>query len=123
MITNMPPDVLVVDDDATFRALAMRLLARAGLTVAGEADSVRRAMEAAIELQPGAVLLDVGLPDGNGVTLARELVALPWKPRVLLTSSDADAATPAEVDRAGAAGFIAKDALTDAALLRVFAVG
>jgi DNA-binding NarL/FixJ family response regulator len=118
----MARDVLVVDDDPTFRALAVRLLQRAGLRVAGEADSVRRAMEVALDVQPGAVLLDVGLPDGNGVSLAGELVALPWTPLVLLTSSDADAATTTEVERAGAAGFIPKDALTDVALRRVFAV-
>src|SRR3954452_14990998 len=57
--STMPPDVLVVDDDPTFRALAVRLLQRAGLRVTGEADSVRRAMEVALDIQPGAVLLDV----------------------------------------------------------------
>jgi DNA-binding NarL/FixJ family response regulator len=117
----MPAEVLIVDDDPTFRALAVRLLKRAGLSVVGEADSVRRAMEAMLDLKPAAVLLDVGLPDGNGVTLAGELTALPWSPRVVLTSSDADAATPTEVDRAGAAAFIAKGELTDVALRKVFA--
>jgi DNA-binding NarL/FixJ family response regulator len=118
----MPADVLIVDDDPTFRALAVRLLEKAGLHVAGEADTVRRAMEVVLDLRPGAVLLDVGLPDGSGITLAGELTSLPWQPHVVLTSSDADAASADDVDRAGAAAFIAKEALTEVALRRVFAV-
>jgi DNA-binding NarL/FixJ family response regulator len=114
-------EVLVVDDDPGFRALAMRLLESAGLHVAGEADTVRRAMEAVLDLRPDAVLLDVGLPDGDGVTLAGELTSLPWRPLVVLTSSDVDAASADEVDRSGAASFIAKHELTDAALRKAFA--
>jgi DNA-binding NarL/FixJ family response regulator len=117
----MAAGVLVVDDDASFRALAIRLLETAGLRIAGEADTVRRAMEAVLDLRPDAVLLDVGLPDGDGITLAGELVALPWKPCVVLTSSDADAASAADVDRSGAAAFIGKADLSDAALRRAFA--
>jgi DNA-binding NarL/FixJ family response regulator len=57
--------------------------------VVGEADSVAAAREAAARLEPSAVLLDVELPDEDGITLARELAALPWRPRVVLTSIDA----------------------------------
>jgi DNA-binding NarL/FixJ family response regulator len=115
------PDVLVVDDDAAFRALAVRLLQAAGFRVAGEADSVRRAMEAVLDLRPAAVLLDVGLPDGDGITLAAELVSLPWSPRVVLTSSDGDAASSADVNRSGAAAFIGKEELSDVSLRQAFA--
>jgi DNA-binding NarL/FixJ family response regulator len=118
----MPADVLIVDDDPTFRALAVRLFERAGLQVAGEADTVRRALEIITDLRPAAVLVDVGLPDGSGIALAGELTSLPWRPHVVLTSSDADAASADDVDRAGAAAFIAKEALTEIALRRVFAV-
>jgi DNA-binding NarL/FixJ family response regulator len=79
-------------------------------------------MEVVLEIRPSAVLLDVGLPDGSGITLAGELTALPWQPHVVLTSSDADAASDDDVDRAGAAAFIAKESLTEIALRKVFAV-
>jgi DNA-binding NarL/FixJ family response regulator len=117
----MPSDVLVVDDDASFRALVMRMLESAGVRVVGEADTAGGAMKAVLDLRPAAVLLDVGLPDGDGIELAGELVALPWKPRVVLTSSDAGAATAADVDRSGAAAFIGKQELTDRALRKLFA--
>ena len=88
MICAMAGSVLVVDDDPEFRRLAWRLLAASGLTVVGEADSVAAALAAAARLEPSAILLDVELPDGDGITLARELAALPWRPRVVLTSID-----------------------------------
>jgi CheY-like chemotaxis protein len=69
---------LVADDDPEFRELMGRLLAASGLTIVGEAGSVEAAVEAAARLEPSALLLDVELPDGDGVTLARQLAALPW---------------------------------------------
>jgi DNA-binding NarL/FixJ family response regulator len=108
--------VLVVDDDPTFRRLAERMLVACGLAVAGEADTVAAAMAAAGSLMPAAALVDIGLPDGDGISLAEALVALPWRPRVVLTSSDAEAATPGDVARCGAEAFVPKDQLPNTAL-------
>jgi DNA-binding NarL/FixJ family response regulator len=115
----MSGSVLVVDDDPVFRSLARRTLVGDGLVVVGEADSVATAMVAANELRPDAVLVDVGLPDGDGVSLARELTALPWRPRVVLTSTDPDAASPDAVCASGARAFIAKHDLPNAPLARL----
>jgi DNA-binding NarL/FixJ family response regulator len=112
----MPAGVLVVDDNATFRRLAGRALAARGLRVVGEADSVAAAMAAARELRPEAVLVDVGLPDGDGITLAHHLTALPWRPRVVLISSDHEAASPDDVRECGAGAFLPKEDLATAAL-------
>jgi CheY-like chemotaxis protein len=103
--------VLLVDDDQTFRRLAARLLAALDLGEVVEAATVVSALEAAERLRPVAALVDVSLPDGDGVELARRMAAMPWMPRVLLTSSDLEAPT-----RAGAIPFIAKDHLADGAL-------
>jgi CheY-like chemotaxis protein len=107
----MPTSVLVIDDDPAFRALAVRMLASMGLAVVGEADTVEAATRAANALRPQSALVDIGLPDGDGVTLAGILASLPWRPRVVLTSSDPDATTPAGARSVGAADFIAKDDL------------
>jgi DNA-binding NarL/FixJ family response regulator len=112
----MDPSVFLVDDDAGFRRLARAILAAVGLAVAGEADSAAAALTAVTALQPGAVLVDVGLPDRDGVALARELAALPWRPRVVLTSTDPEAATASEVADSGAAAFVPKDQLPNAPL-------
>jgi CheY-like chemotaxis protein len=111
--------VLVVDDDPSFRRLAGQMLADFGLAVVGNADTVRSALVAAGELRPDAVLVDVGLPDGDGIALAGELAALPWKPRVVLTSTNADAAGETEVRRSRAEAFIPKAQLLNAELDRL----
>jgi CheY-like chemotaxis protein len=119
MIGAVTGSVLVVDDDPEFRQLAGRLLAAGGLTVVGEADSVAAALVAAARLQPAAILLDVELPDGDGVTLARELSALPWHPRIVLTSIDGEITTCEEAHRAGARAFLKKADLPGAPLARL----
>jgi DNA-binding NarL/FixJ family response regulator len=113
--------VLVVDDDPGFRRIARRLLTEAGLGVVGEAGSVADATAAARALKPDAALVDVGLPDGNGIALAGELTALPWGPRVVLTSTDADAASPDDVRRSGAQLFVPKADLPKVSLLSLLA--
>ena len=115
--------VLVVDDDPEFRKLAGRLLAASGLAVVGEAGSVAEALVAAVRLEPAAVLVDVELPDGDGVALARELAVLPWHPRVVLTSVDGDSTTTEEAENAGARAFVAKAELPDAPLARLLGGG
>src|SRR5215217_72009 len=112
----MAGSVLIVDDDQVFRGLARRMVVAAGLAVVAEASTVAEALAAAGRTRPDAALVDVGLPDGDGIALARELSALPWRPRVVLTSTDPDAATEDDVRRSGAAAFIAKDALPNAPL-------
>ena len=119
----MPSSVLVVDDDPIFRDLARRLLAAEGLVVVAEAESLETALDAAHALRPDAALVDVGLPDGDGVTLARHLSALPWSPRIVLTSSDADAASPEDLRRSGAVAFVVKYELPNAPLGRLLGPG
>lgn len=115
----MSCSVLVVDDDRDFRDLATRMLAGMGLAVVAEAGTCAEAAAAAAALRPDAALVDVGLPDGDGLVLARRLAALPWRPRVVLTSSDPDAATMAVARSIGAAGFIAKAELPNGSVRRM----
>ena len=108
--------VLVVDDDPAFRGIARRVLAAFDLEVAGEAETAAAAVAAANALRPAAMLIDVGLPDRDGVDLARELAALPWRPRVVLTSSDAEAASAKDVQESGVQAFVPKAQLPSVAL-------
>jgi DNA-binding response OmpR family regulator len=112
----MTPTVLIVDDDADFRRLARQMLTSSGVEVISEAATVGSARVAAIALRPDAALVDVCLPDGNGIELARELAGLDWSPRIVLTSTDAgivaDAADNGIV-------FVAKADLPTAPLLQL----
>ncbi len=115
----MPRSLLVVDDDPVFRDLAARVLADWGHVVIGQAGSVAEALTRAREVHPDAALVDVGLPDGDGFALTRLLVGLPWGVRVVLVSADPDPSHPESARRAGACGFVAKDALAGAELRRL----
>lgn len=109
----------MVDDDPVFRGLARRLLAASGLTVICESDGVAAALADADRLRPSGCLVDVELPDGDGVTLASELAARPWRPRVVLTSINAEIIGCEEVRRSGAEAFVAKADLPNAPLSRL----
>ena len=91
MIGQMLLSVLVVDDDPAFLALAARVLEEAGVErVLTALDAAAATREAEAE-RPDAVLVDIGLPDRDGTELARQLAALSWRPRVVVTSIDGDA--------------------------------
>ena len=103
--------VLIVDDDGNFRATARNVLASRGYKIAGEAESIAQARVAIRASRPDALLLDVHLPDGDGVSLAEELASTHRRLRVLLTSSDAAPASLRLIERCGAAGFVVKTEL------------
>jgi DNA-binding NarL/FixJ family response regulator len=115
--------VLVVDDDAAFRALAARVLYGSEHVVIGEAGTVEEALTRAVELRPDTALVDIGLPDGDGFALTRELCAMPWPLQVVLISSDADGASDPAARRAGAQGFLRKDRLSGATLSQIVGAG
>jgi DNA-binding NarL/FixJ family response regulator len=115
--------ILVVDDDAAVRGLVVRILRSWGHAVIGEAGSVAEALACAEALQPDTVLVDIGLPDGDGFSLTRQLRDKSWAMRVVLFSSDADRANVAAAERAGAIGFLPKDELASPALQRLIGDG
>lgn len=75
--------VLVVDDDRDNADTLARLLQRLGHVVATAHDGVE-ALTAAESFRPDAIVLDVSLPDGDGLELACRIRAAPWGRDVLL---------------------------------------
>lgn len=110
----MSPTVVIVDDQPAFRTVAREMLEAAGFDVVGEAGGVADALALIAGQRPDVVLLDVRLPDGSGLDLARRLSAMTPPPAVVLTSS-ADYAYA--VRASGAAGFIPKGMLSGSTLL------
>jgi DNA-binding NarL/FixJ family response regulator len=104
----MTISLVVVDDDPGFRRRARMLLAAGGFEVVGEAGDGAEAHEVVARLRPRAVLVDVGLPDTDGLTLTAQLCASAAAPAVVVMSGrDASDYGP-RVQRSGALGFIAK---------------
>jgi CheY-like chemotaxis protein len=111
----MPPtSVLIVDDDPVFLTLATKMIESIGATVVAAVGTAEAALDAAHALRPDAALVDVGLPDRGGLDLARELSRLSWAPRVVITSSDRDAAP-----HDGTPPFVPKEDLPVAPLRRL----
>lgn len=108
--------VLIVDDHSGFRTLARRLLESGGFRVVGEAAGAVEARSAVPSLQPEVVLLDVNLPDGDGLLLAEELTDRAHAPAVVLISSHERSDFGDRLERTGARGFISKADLTPAAI-------
>lgn len=109
METSGPVRVLVVDDDALIRAgLCTILRSDAGLELAGEAENGYRCIELARRLAPDVVLMDIRMPQLDGLSALEELQAAgnPAKVLVLTTFSEEQ-----YIDRAlagGASGFMLK---------------
>jgi DNA-binding NarL/FixJ family response regulator len=91
-----------------------------GFEVAGTARDPASAIEAADATRPDAALVDIGLPDHEGIDLAYRIAAMPWQPRVVLTSTDRDcvSAIYAISARVGSPPlpFVPKEELTDGRL-------
>jgi DNA-binding NarL/FixJ family response regulator len=113
----MATRVLIVDDDPRFRALARVLLQAAGHTVVAEAADGTQALAALRRVRPDAALVDVQLPDTNGLDLARTLTASDSRVRIMLTSTDPTLVSPAVLADSSALAFVPKDelAITDLA--------
>jgi DNA-binding NarL/FixJ family response regulator len=115
----MDPTLLIVDDHAAFRSTARALLECDGWNVVGEAGDGTSALDAARDLKPDVVLLDVRLPDIDGFAVAERLTSGGGGPAVIVTSSSDDPLYPDRALRMGARGFVAKHDLSGEALHRV----
>ena len=112
----MAATVLIVDDHATFRALARRMLEAHGYEVVGEAQDGASAVAASSRLAPNVVLLDVQLPDTDGFAIAETLLAADDPPAVVLISSRDASSYRRRLADSPARGFLAKSELTGPAL-------
>jgi DNA-binding NarL/FixJ family response regulator len=101
--------VLVVDDHPAFRrALSSALSMVEDIEVAGEAGGGVAACEQADRLRPDAIVMDLSMPDLDGIGAMRRIhEARPGLPVVILTAH-ADAGVEREAREAGARGFLAK---------------
>lgn len=104
--------VLVVDDHAAVREGLRRALEAHGVCVIGEAGTGGEALREVADLGPDVVLLDVSLPDLDGIEVARRLRDRAPSTRVVMLTMYTDRATVSAALAAGAAGYLPKDCTT-----------
>src|SRR5919108_3277328 len=113
---EMAKTILIVDDHSGFRACVRGLLGSEGFEVVGEAADAASAIAAARELRPDVILLDIQLPDFDGVEASKRIAALNGKSAIVLTSSRDVTDLADALAESSARGFIPKSKLSGAAI-------
>lgn len=102
--------VLLVDDSEMVRTGQRTLLAaEPSIEVVGEAATVATGIETSANLRPDVVLLDIRLPDGNGIDACRQILKRTPDTRVLMVTSVIDDTVVDDAIRAGAHGYLLKE--------------
>jgi two-component system, NarL family, invasion response regulator UvrY len=117
-----PITVLAVDDQAVFRRTARSLIAATpGFEQVGEAATGTEALALAADLRPDLVLLDVRMPEMDGIETARRLRGVHPDGVVVLISVEEVPELPSSVASVGAAAYLCKQQLSTRTLREVWA--
>lgn len=106
--------IVVCDDDRLLLEALSRALEIKGFTVEATASTSREAVDAVERLRPDVLLIDLGLPDGDGLTAAREVSRRHPETRVVILTASDDPVAVVEADKLGLAGYVGKDVRLDA---------
>jgi len=119
----MSVSIVLVDDHAILREGLRLLLERQGdMEIAGEACDGREALDVVARVHPDVVLMDVSMPNRNGIGATADILRLQPGIRVLALSAHADRRFVKEMLSAGARGYILKDTAGDSLIEAVHTV-
>jgi two-component system response regulator NreC len=104
----MSVKVLVADDHQILREGLVTLLGKAGMTVVGEAADGRAVVRLARELKPHVVIMDIAMPELNGIEATRQIVAEVPGIKIIALSMHADKHFVRGMMQAGASGYLLK---------------
>lgn len=112
MSSPRPPCIAIVEDNEDFRrALTQAIDADPGLRLAGAAASVHEGRQLLLDTRPDVLLVDLGLPDGSGLTLIREAAQTLPDCDVMVITIFGDERHVLESIEAGATGYLLKSGL------------
>jgi DNA-binding NarL/FixJ family response regulator len=115
--------ILLADDHAVVRqGFKMILAAQPDMEIVGEAGNGREALDLAGQLQPDVIVMDVAMPELNGIEATRRVADVSPRSRVLALSMHKDSVYVREILRAGARGYLLKDSIASDLLAAVRAI-
>ena len=115
--------ILLADDHKIVRdGLRSLLETQQGMEVVGEAENGRLALELARQKKPDVVIMDVSMPDLNGIEATRQMLVVQPRVRVIALSMHSDRRLVAGMLQAGASGFLLKDCAFDELARAIHAV-
>jgi CheY-like chemotaxis protein len=112
--------ILIVDDSPGFRDMAAGLLAERGFDVLATVGDGEQALAAVGQACPDGILLDINLPGRDGFDVAVSLAAVCPDARIVLTSASYAHLPDGLLRDCAAAGFVAKEDLTNADFVKLF---
>ena len=115
-VKDMANKVLIVDDAAFMRMMIKDILSKNGYEVVGEADNGLKAIEKYKELTPDLVLMDITMPEMNGIDAVKNIKAIDPGAKVVMCSAMGQQAMVIESIQAGARDFIVKPFQADRVL-------
>lgn len=104
----MSNGILVVDDAAFMRMMVKDVLSKNGFTIAGEAENGAKAIEKFKELNPDLVIMDITMPEVDGIQAVKEIKKINAAAKVIMCSAMGQQAMVIEAIQAGAKDFIVK---------------
>ncbi|WAM32112.1 chemotaxis protein CheY [Caldicellulosiruptor naganoensis] len=104
----MSKRILIVDDAAFMRMMLKDIITKNGYEVAGEAENGRRAVELYKELKPDLVMMDITMPEMDGIQAVREIKKIDPQAKIIMCSAMGQQAMVIESIQAGARDFIVK---------------
>lgn len=104
-----PIRLLLADDHRMLRETLKRSMLDEGFDVVGEASDGQEAVDLAGELQPDVILMDVTMPEMDGVEATRRIIEQRPEARIVMLTMHADQDVIAAAIRAGASGYLVKD--------------
>ena len=104
----MAQNVLICDDAAFMRMMIKNVLTKGGYNVVGEAENGAKAVEKYKELSPDLVLMDITMPEMDGIQAMKEIKKIDGGAKVIMCSAMGQQAMVVESIQAGAKDFIVK---------------
>ena len=112
----MAKNILIVDDAAFMRMMIKDILTKNGYNVAGEAENGAKALEKYNELKPDLVLMDITMPEVDGIQSLKNIKAADPSAQVIMCSAMGQQAMVIEAIQSGAKDFIVKPFQADRVL-------